>query len=153
MPTFQRRSQIKSKHVFLCAVLLLVATAVGATATRMRVDRARDMTVAAVETFGDTAQSKPGTRLKTVAVTLTPDGFQPQTIEQKKGPFFFAVNNRTGIDGLTIELKREVGGGLKEIKMDTKHHRGAEVFDLPPGRYLVTTDNPSWICRLTIAAP
>ena len=91
------------------------------------------------------------TRLKTLAVTLTSHGFEPENVEQQKGKFFLAVIDRTRIEGLALHLDKEVGGRVKDISIDSRVRRGAGVVDLTPGRYVLSEANhPDWLCHITV---
>jgi hypothetical protein len=94
---------------------------------------------------------KGGTRLQSQLIAVRPNGFDPSEFSRPKGPFFLAVINRSRVDTLSLHLDREVGGHVKDLGTDIKTGRGAQVIDVPPGRYLLTEANhPDWICHMTI---
>jgi hypothetical protein len=92
-----------------------------------------------------------GTRVASHQLTLRPGGFDPAEVRWPKGKFFLAINNRSGVDHLTLRLDREAGGRVKEIKLRMRKERSAGVLDLNPGDYLLTEANhPGWVCRIKI---
>ena len=91
--------------------------------------------------------TKPPARV----LVLRPNGFEPASVSWPKGRFFLAVDNHSGVNGLTLLLDREVGGRVKEVVLKMRKQRSAGMFDLPPGNYVLTEANhPGWVCRITI---
>jgi len=94
-------------------------------------------------------------------ITFQPWGFEPRQITSPKGLLLLAIENRSGIAEPNFVLLRETGREkIKEIHMkksDSRSKRGSnklyqEAFDLPPGRYLLTsTENPVWVCSIEIS--
>jgi hypothetical protein len=100
------------------------------------------------------AQPRPATG---VAVTvLRPHGFEPAEMEVNAGRTLLAVYNRTGAQEIFLRIEREAGSGqpgqfLREERVPIGKRATRELFDLVPGRYVVTEANhPEWKCRITV---
>ena len=100
------------------------------------------------------AQSRPAIG---VAVTiLRPHGFEPAEMEVNAGRTLLAVYNRTGAQEIVLRIEREAVSGqpgqlLREERVPIGKRATRELFDLVPGRYVVTEANhPAWKCRITV---
>jgi hypothetical protein len=92
-----------------------------------------------------------GTRLPARFIILKAGGFEPTEVHWPKGEFFLVLENRSGVDDVTLRVDREVGGRLKEVKVNLRRHRWSGVVDFAPGNYLVTEVNhPNWHCRIVV---
>jgi hypothetical protein len=61
------------------------------------------------------------------------------------------VDNRTGLRELTFRLDREGAGRLREVRMPRERLSYREVFDPPPGVYVLTeAEHPTWVCRVRV---
>jgi hypothetical protein len=92
-------------------------------------------------------------KIEAELITITPRGFEPAEITRSKGRFLLAVDNRSGLDEVTLRLDRVAGNRLREVNVPRKELDWSEAFDLNPGQYVLSEANhPQWICRLTITA-
>lgn len=86
-------------------------------------------------------------------ITVRPTGFEPSSITRPKGQFILAIDNRSGWLDLSLELNREAGGKLQDVKMPKGKIGWRGLIDLPPGRYVLTEPNhPDWACHINISA-
>jgi hypothetical protein len=84
-------------------------------------------------------------------IRLRRTGFEPAEIERPQGRFLLAFDNRTGEDEIVLQLKRETGNKLHEVRMPRGTVRWRKALDIPAGRYLLSVaDHPDWVCRITI---
>ena len=79
--------------------------------------------------------------IRVVAVELHPHGFVPQTIKPPAGPFVLVVYNRTGREGISLELNNALAG-LGSAKFADKWaargiRRTSPLLDLPRGEYVL----------------
>ena len=96
-------------------------------------------------------QSRASPPVPAHVLVLRPMGFEPAEVSWPKERFFLAIENHTNVSDITLNLDRELGGRVKEVKLKTRRERAAGIFDLPPGNYLLTeTNHPGWVCRITI---
>lgn len=92
--------------------------------------------------------------LETELITINPTGFEPKEITRPKGEFILAVDNRSGLGEVFLQLERALPGDhLKDVRVSRKQLDWRERVDLDPGRYLLTEANhPGWACSITITA-
>lgn len=89
--------------------------------------------------------------LEVELVTLRPFGFEPTEISRRKGGFILFVDDRTGKEGSLLRLKRVTGESLRDVETNRKGSGWRDVFDLPPGNYVLTdAGNPDSSCRIII---
>lgn len=104
-----------------------------------------------VESQVQSAVPKP-TPLQVELVTITPRGFEPAAISRSGGRFLLSVDNRSGLDEVTLRIDRVAGDRLREARVPRKELDWSEVADLTPGQYVLTeASHPQWVCRFTIA--
>jgi hypothetical protein len=86
-----------------------------------------------------------------VTLTLRSDGFDPAEVMRPAGRFMLSVDNRSGVDAVTLILRRGNGSKVVEIKVLNGHGDWGESIELQPGRYtLIEADHPSWKCDFLI---
>ncbi len=135
--------------IVLCFAACIATTAIGVSArswfTSIRTMGGENQTQ---------AQAKPApVRIETELVTIRRHGFEPQEITRPADPFVLAVENRSGLEEVTLRLDRVAGNRLKEVNVPRKKLNWRDAFDLPPGRYVLTEANhPDWVCNITITA-
>lgn len=96
-------------------------------------------------------QSRTPPAVPAHVLVLRSMGFEPAEVSWPKDRFFLAVENHTSVSDIKLFLDREAGGRVKEVNLKMRKQRGAGIFDLPPGNYLLTEANhPGWVCRITI---
>lgn len=90
-------------------------------------------------------------RIKTEVVTILPDGFEPAEITRRHGRFFLAVDNRSGLEQVSLRLDKETGNRLRDVRVNRADLDWADVVNLTPGTYLLTeANNPEWVCKIII---
>lgn len=89
--------------------------------------------------------------VESAMITLRTFGFEPKEITRKAGRFFIRVENVSGFREINLRLDREAGPRLKDALLPKGKFDWQDVVDLTPGTYLLTvTNNPKWVCRITI---
>jgi hypothetical protein len=149
---FNRKTRIKNPIAIpialLTAALVVTAFAVNASDWFAK--------PASTETAGGKSQTQTQptpARIETELVTIRPHGFEPQEITRPADPFFLAVENRSGLEEVTLRLDLMGGSRLKEVNVPRKKLDWRDAFDLPPGSYVLTEANhPEWVCNITITA-
>lgn len=92
-------------------------------------------------------------RLEAETIILRSTGFSPREITRPQGKFLLAVDNRSGLDQVTLVLKREAGARLRDKPMSKDKSRWREVQDLHPGNHVLTERaHLEWVCRIMITA-
>src|SRR5262245_20096215 len=92
-------------------------------------------------------------KLQAELITLLPYGFMQATITRPKGPFVLAVDNRSGLDVMSLQLTREMGNKIHEVNVPGETLDWNKVIDLDTGRYVLSEINhPKWGCTLIITA-
>lgn len=86
-----------------------------------------------------------------VVLTLKPEGFIPSEITRGAGRFQLSVDNRSGVEELTLQLKGADGTQLREMRVAGGGGDWSEVFELTPGSYILSEANhSSWVCQITV---
>jgi hypothetical protein len=86
-----------------------------------------------------------------LTLTLRPEGFDPAEVVRPAGRFMLSVDNRSGVEKVTLILKRGNGSKVVEVKVHNGNGDWGELIDLQPGRYTLTeADHPGWKCDLLI---
>ncbi|HEY3028105.1 MAG TPA: hypothetical protein VGJ55_18300 [Pyrinomonadaceae bacterium] len=94
--------------------------------------------------------TQTGERFEVELVTLLPTGFEPAEITRPAGPFLLGVNNRTGLQELSLQVVDETGITVVARRM-IKVKTWRKVINLLPGHYVLReTGHPEWLCRITI---
>lgn len=82
---------------------------------------------------------------------LTPNGFIPDAITRSTGSFLLVVENRCGLDQITLQLNSAAKTNLRTTESFIQRPESQDVFDLSPGVYVYTeAKNPQWTCTITI---
>lgn len=98
-----------------------------------------------------TPQAKKDQKLEIEAVTITPDGFEPQQLERTAGPFVLSVTNQSGIDTLNVRIETEQHQRFREKSLPLLARYWRERIDPPAGKYVITEENhPEWMLTLII---
>lgn len=101
-------------------------------------------------TTESTPSAQERERIDAELVTLRPAGFEPAEISRAGGRFLLAVNNRSGLEGLTLRLATESGARERDVNLG-RRLRWRERLNLSPGDYALTVaGRPDWTCRITI---
>lgn len=92
-------------------------------------------------------------RVEAEVITILPTGFNPSAVTRPRGRFLILVDNRSGLDEVTLRLDQVAGHRLREVRLTKEERILRRVEDLPPGEYLLTeADHPDWACRITITS-
>lgn len=103
-------------------------------------------------TAGATSAPAPASqRIEVEVVVLTPDGFQPASITRAKGQFILVAHHRSGLSQADLRLDRDTGAHVDQASVPREKAQWSNMYDLPPGKYLLTeATHPGWICSITI---
>lgn len=86
-------------------------------------------------------------------ISVGQQGFQPEMITRPSGRFLLGINNRSGVEELTVQLIREDGTLMQEARVNRKQPNWRSIVNLPAGAYRLTeTSNPEWVCRIVLTA-
>jgi hypothetical protein len=88
-------------------------------------------------------------------ITVHPWGFDPREIVRPEGRFYILIQNRSLLTKLDVQLNRISGvtGLLNEVEMPLGKTRRYDLYDLPPGDYVLTERaHPTWPCKVKITA-
>jgi hypothetical protein len=95
------------------------------------------------------AQSSPP--VETVSVVLGPHAFTPAAVTRAAESFRLEVQNQSGAQGITLQLRRDGGGVVHEWTVPNGTQTWSETVDLAAGGYdLVDTSNPACIFHITV---
>jgi hypothetical protein len=98
-----------------------------------------------------TPQGKKDQKLEIEAVTITPDGFEPQQIERPAGPFILSVTNQSGADELNVRIETDQHERFREKSLPLLTRYWRERINPPPGKYVITEENhPEWTLTFII---
>ena len=90
-------------------------------------------------------------QIRTELITIRPTGFDPTEIRLTDGQFRIAVDNKSGLDEVTLRLTREGGARVREMHLPLGQLKWRENLNLPDGRYALTEANhPAWLCHIII---
>ena len=106
------------------------------------------------------AEPSPLVHVAAEIVTVTPRGFEPYVITRPARPFILAVENRSGLQSITLRLYKTLTGvpgttlvppPLFEIALGREQLDWNDLEILPPGQYaLVEANHPAWAYNITI---
>ncbi len=99
------------------------------------------------------ASAAQSSQMRTELITIRPTGFDPSEIRLTDGQFRIAVDNKSGLDEVTLRLTREGGARMREVRLPPGQLKWREKLDLPDGTYLLTEANhANWRCRIIVAS-
>lgn len=161
MPFIRKKiSWMSSREMLFCALLL--PTAIVLTAFGLVRERASATAIASSESAGLTASAAgifqsnlPGARLEAERVTLRATGFEPAEINRPAGRFLLALNDRSGLAGITLTVVDGSGRRVytSRLRDNPRKHEWRQVVNLPPGRYVLSeASHPEWTCRITLTS-
>jgi hypothetical protein len=97
--------------------------------------------------------SQSGEQVEVSVVTLRPQGFDPKEITRTEGRLILVVNDRTGLDEVSLNIDRQGGSRLRNIQVERKRKTWGDIIELTPGEYLITeAGHPDWTCRITVTS-
>lgn len=89
--------------------------------------------------------------LEVELITVRPEGFEPLEIIRQKGPFVLLVDDRSGTETSSLQLRQLKGERLRDLNTNRKKAEWYELVNLPPGKYVLTdAANPERRCQITI---
>jgi hypothetical protein len=84
-------------------------------------------------------------------ITVKEYGFEPRQITRRQGLILFAVDNRSGLEAISLRLERADGGLVRQMDISASSPDRRDIFNLPAGDYVLTeAGNPQWICQITV---
>lgn len=90
-------------------------------------------------------------RVEAELLVLRSDGFKPSEITRPTGRFLLSIQNQSSEEELSLVLRQERGGAVREVHTLKRQSKFKELLNLTPGRYmLVETNHPDWNCTITI---
>lgn len=135
---------VRSTRLYLSAIVIASVIALAATGIAAWVGLAK-ATVVQNQSNRD--------RIETELITIRPTGFEPTAISRVQGRFLLAVDNRSGLEEITLRLDRVAGNRLRDVKVSRRKLDWREFVDLQPGRYVLSeAAHPEWTCTVTITA-
>jgi hypothetical protein len=152
MPVRFDLSALPRRFVAKFVLVLLTAVAVSTFVALALSGRERLLGSSLAGSQPNAAQATPvNSDIKVARLTLRPHGFEPNQMTRPKKTFLLMVENRSGIEDVTLRLDRLAGGRLFERPVKKRNQIWTDKFDLPPGSYrLSVAENPKWICDITI---
>src|ERR1700750_637125 len=98
-----------------------------------------------------TPQGKKDQKLEIEAVTITPEGFDPQQLERTAGPFILSVTNQSGVDALNVRIETEQHERFREKSLPLVTPYWRERIAPPRGKDIIPEENhPEWTLTLII---
>ena len=92
-------------------------------------------------------------QIRTELITILPTGFDPTEIRVADGQFRIAVDNKSGLDEVTLRFTREGGARVRELRLPPGQLKWREKLNLPDGTYVLTEANhANWRCRIIVAS-
>jgi len=87
--------------------------------------------------------------------TLHPHGFEPAQVTRPKGRVVLAVDNRSGVGDIRLQLHRVMGNEKQEKVVEKRTPRKqldwGQLIDLRPGRYALSeVGHEKWVSFITI---
>ncbi len=138
---------------FIVFFALATVAAIGARTWSAHATKTTETPAAALSTVPAVGQGKRDHNMQVELVTVGRHGFEPAEITRPKGTFLLAVDNRSGLKEIDLQISRESGQREREMKVHRRKPDWRGLIDLPPGRYKLTeSGNPDWACRITITA-
>lgn len=155
----QLRTNRKAVLILISSGLFTAALAVSAQAWLMPVkgtvlpksDTVAKTSTPPVEQDAAPQAAATGEKIEAELITVRPTGFEPAEITRPAGRFILAIDNRSGLEAVSLQLHRETGIKLHEVRIKRGKPDRSDLVNLPPGRYTLTESNNSdWVCHITI---
>jgi hypothetical protein len=84
-------------------------------------------------------------------ITVKEHGFEPRQITRRQGLFLFAVDNRSGLEAISLRLEKADGSLVRQMDIHASNPDRRDVLNLPAGDYVLTeAGNPQWLCQITV---
>lgn len=153
-------SSIKRGTLWISLILAFSFCAITVFAVRdTRKDDPADVAAAEIPTTASITATAPGAVNSMQALVpdsaelliLTSNGFVPDHLTRPVGKFLLIVEDRSGLDQATLQLKSKAGASLSSTLSAIQKAEVQDVFDLQPGTYFFTEANhPELTCEITI---
>jgi hypothetical protein len=140
------------KAIALAAIITLTLAGIGVAFAGRLLFRSGNSSPAVTPAFSSPQNPSDQKRpVESLMITLRTFGFEPKEIMRKEGRFYIRVENVSGFREVNLRLDREAGSRLRDARLPKGKFDWKDVFDLTPGVYLLTvTNNPEWVCRITV---
>jgi hypothetical protein len=84
-------------------------------------------------------------------ITLKPSGFVPAEVTWPQGEFLLVIEDRSGLEQTSFELRRQAGESLLTAHVVIHVGEWQDRLELHPGTYLLTeASHPQWVCKITV---
>jgi hypothetical protein len=84
-------------------------------------------------------------------ISVGPKGFEPASLTRPSGRFLLAINNRSGLEELSLQLISEDGTLMQQARVNRRQPNWRSLVNLPAGTYRLTeTSHADWICKIVI---
>jgi hypothetical protein len=88
--------------------------------------------------------------LQKVTVMLETDGFSPASMTRAAGSFLLVIDNRSGADSLSLQLRHDGKGKVLEYSVPAGAQNFSQEIVLEPGEYtLKEVNHPAWLFHIT----
>jgi hypothetical protein len=162
----ERKRTIKKRRYFIAALVLVGLTTISAVSIRSRAASSPSAVVKATPSAAAVAPAlkpaappaKPVVQgsaedIGVELLTVYTWGFDPREITRPVGRFYILLQNRSMLNNLDVRLNDLSGANslVKQVEMLRGKTRQYDLYDLPPGEYILSESaNPSWTCKVTI---
>ena len=89
-------------------------------------------------------------------ITLGPTGFVPSSVTLNLSTFVLAVNNRSGVQSIMLQLAAQNSGqstNVASAPVVSSNPGWRTLLNLSPGQYMLTeASHPQWTCQITITS-
>jgi hypothetical protein len=132
-------------------VLSLSGLVLGARAWRAPARSTRTMPEIVKATSASVVPQRRRADIQAELITIVPHGFEPLKLTRPRGRFLLMIDNRSGLETVTLRLTLEGGPRVREMRVPREQPDWSEVVDLEVGRYVLSEANHSdWVCVITI---
>jgi hypothetical protein len=152
MKTNQILPKTRGTYLLVGIVLVLLGGLVTAARTS-RTSPSNKVVADSALTHASPARSRPIADFESELITITPHGFEPQSITRPHGRFLLMIDNRSGLAAPALTLTREPSERVRELQVPRETPNWSDVVNLPPGQYVLSEpSHPGWSCLITITS-
>ena len=157
-----RRNQNSSalfSYLLFASVIVFLVTVLSGSAFSARAKSPKEAAALSSNALADPASvttpqarpARPIAQLESELITITRRGFEPREINRPASRFLLMLENRSELAAISLQLKREDGEVIREVRLTREEPDWNAVLALSAGRYLLTeARHPRWVCRITI---
>jgi hypothetical protein len=99
---------------------------------------------------GFTQGQRPTSVREAFLITITPDHIQPAQLTSSEGFFIIAIENRSGLENLSLRMTSKEGL-IHQTDMPLLKTMWTGEFHLSKGTYeLRESSHPDWVCTITV---